>query len=309
MDQLDAMTVFRRVVELNGFSAAARDLRLSTAVVSKQIAQLEERLHARLLNRTTRRLSLTEAGRVYLDYCIRILDEVAEAERAVSQQAGTPRGLLRVNAPMSFGIARLAPLLPDFLHRYPEITVDLGLDDRIVDVLQEGWDLAVRIADLPDSSLIARRLANSRRVVVASPDYLARVGVPRRPAELAGHRCLIYSYQSAREDVWRFAGADGPESVRVAGCLRTNNGDVLSAAAMAGTGIALLPLFIVDEALRQGRLVPLLEGWDAGGSGIFAVYPAGRHLSPKVRAFADFLAERFVRPSWNDVMAGEGVED
>jgi DNA-binding transcriptional LysR family regulator len=299
MDRLLAMTVFRRVVELNGFAAAARDLRFSNAAVSKQVAQLEERLGVRLLNRTTRRSSLTEAGRVYYDSCVRILDEIAETEQLVSQQAGTPRGLLRVNAPMSFGIRHLGPVLPDFLARHPEVTVDLALDDRIVALVQDGFDMAVRIADMPDSSLVARRFATNRRLLVASPAYLARHGAPEQPSDLARHNCLIYSYLNSREDVWRFSVREGEETVTVSGCLRTNNGDVLADAAAAGIGIGLLPAFIVDAFLTAGRLIPLLPAWDAGLTGIFAVYPPGRHLSPKVRAFADFLVERFAAPSWS----------
>ena len=299
MDRLAAMTTFRRVVELQSFAAAARDLRRSGATVSKQVAWLEAQLKSRLLNRTTRRLHLTEAGRIYYEHCARILDELAEVEEAVAQHEGAPRGLLRVSAPMSFGVRHLGPALPGFLARYPEITLDLGLDDRVVDLMDEGWDMAIRIADLPDSGLVARRIATSRRVLAASPDYLARAGTPQTPADLAAHNCLIYSYLARREDIWQFDGADGPASVRIAGTLRANNGGVLAQAAAAGIGIVLAPLFIIDDLLRDGRLQILLPDYRAADTGIHAVWPQGRHPSPKLRALVDFLIDRFGRePPW-----------
>lgn len=293
MDRLAAMNVFRRVVELDGFAAAARDLRMSGAAVSKHVSRLEEALGVRLLNRTTRRLSPTEAGRAYYERAARILDDIAEAEQSVSSAAASPRGLLRVNAPMSFGFRHLGPVLPEFLAHYPDIRIDLALNDRMVDLLDEGWDVALRIADLPDSSLIARRVGTMRAVLAASPEYVARRGEPERPADLAGHDCLVYAFQ-ARGQGWSFSGPDGEVvTVQVEGSLRANNGDVLAAAAAAGQGIVVMPTFILCDHLRAGTLRVIMPGWSALSTGIHCVYPQGRHLSGKVRAFVDFLAERF----------------
>jgi len=301
MDRLTSMAVFRRVVELDGFAAAARDLRMSGAAVSKHVGRLEEGLGVRLLNRTTRRLSLTEAGRTYYDRCARILDDVAEAEQLVTSDAASPRGQLRVNAPMSFGFRHLGPVLPDFLARYPDITIDLALNDRMVDLLDEGWDVAVRIADLPDSSLIARRVGTMRGVLAASPAYVARRGEPADPKDLAGHDCLLYAL-NARGQGWSFTGPNGPVSVQVQGPLRANNGDVLAAAAEAGLGVVMMPTFIVCDQLRAGTLRTLMPQWTPLTTGIHCVYPPGRHLSAKVRAFVDFLAERFggAVPPWEE---------
>ncbi len=292
MDKLSAMTVFRRVVELEAFAAAARDLRISSASVSKQVSRLEEGLGVRLLNRTTRRLSLTEAGQAYYERCARILDDVAEAESEVSSAAASPRGRLRVSAPMSFGIRHIGPILPAFLSRYPDITVDLALSDRTVDLLEEGVDVALRIADLADSSLIARRIGSIRRLAAASPAYLARRGEPSAPEDLVRHDCLIYAYQP-REQAWTFVGPDGPVSVQVRGPLRANNGDVLAAAAVAGLGIVVMPTFIIGDRLREGSLRSLMPGWEPPGIGVHAVYPPGRHLSAKTRVFVDFVASSF----------------
>lgn len=302
MDRLAAMTVFRRVVEQDGFAAAARDLRLSGAAVSKHVGRLEEALGVRLLNRTTRRLSLTEAGRTYFERCVRILDDIAEAEQLVTSDAASPRGQLRVNAPMSFGFRHLGPVLPEFLARYPDITVDLALNDRMVDLFDEGWDVAVRIADLPDSSLIARRVGTMRAVLAASPDYLARRGEPETPADLAAHDCLIYAL-TTRGQGWTFTGPGGQQvSAQVKGPLRANNGDVLAAAAEAGLGIVLMPTFIICDQLRAGSLRNLMPDWTPPMTGIHCVYPHGRHLSGKVRAFFEFLTARFGTgtPPWEE---------
>lgn len=298
MDKLVAMTVFRRVVELNGFAAAARDLRLSNAAVSKLVQKLEQGLNARLLDRTTRRVAPTEAGHAYYERCVRILDDIDEAESAISHHAASPRGALRVNAPMSFGIRHLSPVLPAFLGRYPDIRLDLSLNDRFVDLVEEGFDVAIRIGVLADSSLIARRIARCRTMLVASPDYLARRGQPRTPADLPGHDCLVYTYRSRERD-WDFEGPEGSVSVRIDGSLRANNGDMLAQAAAAGIGIAAVPNFIVDELLRAGRVVPLLQDWEPRDVEINAVYPHSRLLSAKVRAFVDHLVERFGSdPPW-----------
>lgn len=294
------MAAFVLVVDGRSFSHAARRLGVTRSAVSRQIAGLEDRLGARLLNRTTRRLSPTEAGGVYYEHCVRILAEAAAAERAVADLDEAPRGLLRINAPMSFGQGHLGPAIAEFLGRHEALRVDITLDDRVADLVGEGYDVAVRIAELPPSTLIARKLATNRRVLCAAPSYLARTGTPRRPHDLGRHTCLGYTYQTTGND-WRFRGPDGPVTVRIDPASSANNGDVLRQMALAGLGVALLPTFIAGDDLRQGRLVPLLAEWGDTDTGIYAVYPHSRHLSPKVRAFVDFLAARFApRPYWDE---------
>ena len=303
MERLDAMAAFARVVEAESFSAAARALGLSKSAVSKQVSRLEDRLALRLLNRTTRRLSLTEAGATFYQGCQRVVAEAEAAEQAVTHLASAPRGRLRVNAPMSFGVRHVSPALPEFLGRYPELAVDLTLNDRIVDLVEEGFDLGVRIARLADSSLVARRLAPSRSVLSAAPAYLEMRGAPRDLDELEHHACLIYSYQTTGE-AWRLTGPGGARRLKVSGPLTVNNGDAILAAALAGLGIALLPCFICGDDLRAGRLVRVLPDWGLASDGaVSAVYPAARHLSPKVRVFVDFLAERFGdKPYWDEAI-------
>jgi len=298
MDHLADLAVFARVAEQGSFTIAAQSLRLSKSAVSKQVARLEARFGTRLIQRTTRRLVLTETGRVVLVHAERLLAEAEAAEAAVQNLQAAPRGLLRVNMPMSFGLAHVAPLLPELLTRYPELQLDLSLNDRRVDLLEEDVDLAIRIGALPDSSLAARRLAPNRFVVCAAPAYLERYGTPRVPDQLKWHHCLIYTYLPD-PDLWHFGGAD-PCSVRVQGPLRANNGDVLHRAALAGLGILRSPSFIVGADLAAGRLVPILEACAVPDSGIHAVYPATRHLTPKLRAFIDFLTEKFgPEPPWD----------
>ncbi|MCH9000548.1 MAG: LysR family transcriptional regulator [Proteobacteria bacterium] len=300
MEDLSAMAVFARVVEMESFSGAARALGLSKSAVSKRVGRLEDRMGLRLLNRTTRRLSLTEAGAAFYQGCRRVVAEAEAAERAVTRLASAPRGRLKVNAPMSFGVRHLAPALPDFMARYPELNVDLTLNDRVVDLVEEGFDLAIRIARLAESSLIARRLAPNRLVLCAAPSYLAAHGAPRAVEDLKGHECLLYSYQAAG-DVWRLCGPGGERRLAVTGRLRINNGDALLAAALGGLGVALLPCFICGQDLRAGRLIQVLPAWSGpADTAIAAVYPASRNLSPKVRVFVDFLTERFSgTPYWD----------
>ena len=299
-DRLSAMEAFARVAEARSFSEAARRLGASKSLVSRQVAALEAELGARLLHRTTRRLTLTEAGQGYYEHVARILTEIADANLSVTRLQAQPRGRLRVNAPMSFGFLHLAPAIPDFLAACPEIEIDLAMNDRFVDLVDEGFDLVIRIGRLPDSSLVARRLAPMRRCVCASPDYLARAGVPGSPDDLANHQCLGYS-NTALPDQWSFAAPDGkPWPVKIKGRLRANNGDALRVAALKGLGLVSLPSFIVGGDLQAGTLVSVLGAYVPQDSGIYAVYPHSRHLSPKVRAFIDFLAERFgPRPYWD----------
>lgn len=299
MDNLTGMAIFARVVEARSFTAAAAALDLSKSAVSKQVARLEDRLGARLLNRTTRRLSLTEVGAAFYERCARILVEVEDAELAVGRLQDAPRGTLRINAPMSFGQLHLAPAVADFLNGHPGLAIDLTLNDRIVDLVEEGYDVAIRISRLADSSLIARRLVPSRRVVCGSPAYFERHGVPRHPADLRRHNCLLYSYLPSAEE-WQFVGPDGPAAVRVSGTLRANNGDALEAAMLTGLGVALQPTFIAGRDLQAGRLVAVMPDYVDESASVYAVYPHSRHLSAKVRAFIDFLAARFCpAPPWD----------
>ncbi|MEX0922171.1 MAG: LysR family transcriptional regulator [Rhodovibrionaceae bacterium] len=300
--ELSAMLVFARVVDCGGFTAAAEELDLSKSAVSKQIARLEDRLGTRLLNRTTRTLSLTEAGTAFYERCLDVVAAAQAAEATVQHLAEAPRGELRINAPMSFGQSHIAPALPDFLARYPELTVDLVLNDRLVDLVEEGFDVGVRIGPLDDSSLVARRLAPARRVLCAAPAYLARAGTPARPEDLRSHDCIAYSYQlSGRQ--WRFRHPElGERRVKVSGRLKGNNGDALVAAAAGGLGVVLSPTFIVTEELRSGALRVLLPDWQVYPRiDVNAVFPASRNLSLKVRVFVDFLAARFGEtPSWDE---------
>lgn len=299
-DHLAGMAVYARVVEAGSFSRAAETLGLSKSAVSKQVARLEDRLGARLLNRTTRRLSLTEAGTAFYEGCRQVVNDAEAAEAAVTHLARAPRGTLHVNAPMTFGQNHVAPAIPAFLAQYGDLAVDLQLNDRTVDLVEEGYDVAIRIGRLGDSTLIARRLAPLRTLLVAAPAYLARHGRPTDPMDLHHHECLIYSYLASGR-TWHFKGSDGPLRVPVDGRLEANNGDALLAAAREGLGIARLPTFICGDDLRTGALEALLSDWvDTSDSAVYAVYPASRNVSPKVRVFIDFLAARFgAAPYWD----------
>jgi DNA-binding transcriptional LysR family regulator len=294
MDRLASMAVFAKVAELGSFSAAADTLGLSKSAVSKHVTALEERLGVRLVNRTTRRLALTEVGLSYRETCARIVQEVEEAEQEAGRHGSEPRGRLKVTAPMTFGILHLAPLLPDFLAAHPRLEIDLALDDRIVDLLEEGVDVALRIGTLRDSSLIARRIATARSICAASPAYLQANGTPLHPADLGGHNCLRYTYRRGPE-AWELERHGERHAVRLRGNLAANNGDALRAAAVGGLGIVVLPDFIVADDLASGRLVHLLADWRTPEFPIQAVWPPQRHPSPKLRAFVDFLAERLAR--------------
>ncbi|SLN34629.1 LysR family transcriptional regulator [Oceanibacterium hippocampi] len=298
MDKLANMAVFAAVVEEKGFSAAARRLGMSKSAVSKQVSRLEDSLGARLLNRTTRSLSLTEIGEVFYGHCARMLEAASDAEAAVSALHGEPRGHLRVALPMTFGIREVAPAVAEFLKRHPAVTIEMELNDRFVDVVADGFDLAVRVAALPDSSLIARRLAPMRSVICASPGYLAEHGTPATIDDLAGLNCLHYSNAPARQ--WAVVENGRERKVEIRGNLIANNGEALMEAATAGLGITIAPTFIVAEALRRGDLVTILDQCHRSDeASVFALYPHRRHLSPKVRAFIDFLADRFApTPPW-----------
>lgn len=300
MDRFEELQTFVRIVEAGSLSGAAERLELAKSAVSRRLADLEARLGVQLLNRTTRRLNLTEAGRQYYRRCQRILADLAEAEQAVSREHAGLSGLLRIAAPLSFGIQHLAPALDAFLEAHPQLRLDLDLNDRTVNLMEEGVDLAIRVGRLADSSLIARRLAPARMVVCASPQYLARHGEPRHPEELGAHVGLSYS-NIPEGLLWQFSGPDGvPLNVRVPYRMRANNGDVLLRAAIDGLGILESPSFICHEAIARGELSLILADYPVREESVYAVYPAQRHLPQRVRALIDFLAERFGdEPYWD----------
>lgn len=293
MDRLSEMEAFVRVVDLGGFTEAARKIGLSKSAVSKHVASLEERLGARLLNRTTRRVSPTEIGLAFYDRAIRVLAEAAEADAMVSSMQDAPRGELRVSAPVSFGIRTLSPAVAGFLKEYPDISVHMVLDDRFVELVAEGFDLAIRIGELPDSSLRARKLTDAQLHLVASPEYLDARGAPEGVQALADHNLLHYSNLSSG-NYWRLNGSNGSERhVRAVGRLTINNGDALRQAAVDGLGVAFLPDFILGDALETGELVEILPESRRAPLGVYAVYPQGRFPQPKLRAFIDYLVEAF----------------
>jgi DNA-binding transcriptional LysR family regulator len=299
LDRLTSLDVFAKVASLGSFSAAGRAIGLSQTMVTKHIAALEARLGVKLFHRTTRRLTLTEAGRDYLESAERILAEMEAADAAVAADRFEPRGMLRLNAPVSFGTGQIAPLLSEFHARHPQVQVDLGLNDRLVDLAEEGWDLAIRIGTLASSSLIARRIAPCRAVVCAAPSYLAARGTPRTVDDLTRHDCLGYTLsRMVGPDTWAFGG---DKTIKINGSLRANNGDALRAAAVAGQGIIYQPTFIVADDLRAGTLVPItLDYPPAELGGIYAVYLPERNPAAKVRAFIDFIAGRFApEPPWD----------
>lgn len=301
LDRVTGMQVFARVAALGSLSGAARALGMSQTMATKHIAAIEDRLGVKLLHRTTRRMTLTEAGRRYLDAAERILADLEEAEAAASADRLEARGTLRVNAPVSFGIREIAPLLPEFSRLYPSLTVDLGLADRVVDLIEEGWDVAVRIGRLAESTMIARKLAPCRTALCAAPAYLAERGTPRRVSELGNHNCLGYTLsRTLGSDHWAF-GTDGAVIVPIDGNLRANNGDALVAAAVAGHGLIYQPTFLVSDEIRAGRLVSLtLDHAAIEVPGVFALYPVDRRPPAKVRAFIDFFAKRFgSEPPWD----------
>lgn len=300
MDRPLDMAVFVRVVEAGGFSAAARALGLTPSAVSKLVGRLEDRLGARLLNRSTRRLSLTDEGRAYFERSRHILAEIEEAEQAVGGAKGLARGRLRVTAAVAFANHQIAPLLPRFLERYPEIHLELNITDRVVDLVEEGFDVGVRTGELSESSLISRLIAEDHRIICAAPAYLDRHGTPQRPEELSHHNCLMWTGDQSGLNDWPFIGPDGPYTVRVRGNTEVNNGDALVAMALAGLGLGRLARYRIADAIRAGRLVPLLGQYHRFVKlPIYVVYPHRRLLSAKVRAFTDFLVDAFSpRPPW-----------
>ncbi len=299
MNNLGAMTALVQVIEAGGFSAAARRMRVSVSVLSRQVMQLEDRLGARLLQRTTRRIALTEEGRAYFERARRILADIAETELAVQSAHAAPSGTLRINMSIAFGRSQVVPLLPEFLERYPDVGVELTFTDAIVDLIEDGADVAIRIANLSDSRLVARRLADNRRLICAAPSYIARFGEPRTPGELAQHNCLV-STVAPQLNAWEFETEGGIERIAVNGNVGGNVSETLYQLCLAGVGIMRLAEFLVGPDVKAGRLVPLLTRYRQPTSPpIWAVYPERRHLSPKVRVFVDFLVAKFApTPPW-----------
>jgi DNA-binding transcriptional LysR family regulator len=299
MDRLSAMETFVRVVEAGSFVAAAERLGISTAMVSRHVQALEQRLGTRLLNRTTRRISLTEPGAAYFERSRQLLRELDEVDQSVSHEVQQPRGVLRVNAPVVFGTRHLSRLLGEYASRYPEVAIELTLTDRFIDLVEEGADLAVRIGALSDSALVARRLCPARLVLCAAPSYLARAGVPKTIDDLRHYDCLGYTYTRGGSE-WEFQGPAGPVVIPLRSRLRANHGEALLQAALDAMGIILSPTFICGEALRDGRLRQVLPDAGLAELRVYAVYPSRKFLSAKVRTFVDFLAEKFgPEPYWD----------
>ncbi len=299
MDRFQSVVAFSKVVEAGSFARAAERLGVSVSAVSRQVAELEAHLGVRLLNRTTRRLSLTESGRAFHERSVQLLADWEEAEEEVTASAVVPRGTLRLTSSISFGVGYLAPAIAEFQRLHAQLRFDIELSDRAVDLVDEGLDLAIRIGDIGSQALSGRRIGVAEMICCASPVYLVHHPAPRTPADLAAHACLTYAY-SSEGDVWRFRdGAGRMHELNVAGPVHANNGAMLVALAVAGQGVTLAPDFIVADAVRAGRLVRLLPDYDAPAIDIVAAYPSRRHLSAKVRSFIDFLAQRFARdPAW-----------
>jgi len=297
MDRFQEMKVFTAVVDAGSFVGAAGALDLSKAAVSRLVAELEGRLGVRLLHRTTRRLSLTVEGQTFYARCKSVLADVDEAEAEITARSGKATGLLKINVPVTFGLLHLALLWPQFMRKNPDVKLDITLNDRVVDLVEEGYDMAVRIARLPSSSLISRQLAGTRLVLCASPQYLKKHGRPRHPAELAQHCTMSYSLVSLGEQ-WEFDGPEGKVGVRITPHLKSNSGDTCRAAALGHAGIILQPDFMIGADLAAGTLVELLPEYRAPSLGIHAVYPSRRHVAPKVRLLVDFLVQAFRMPGW-----------
>lgn len=296
MSQLEDMQIFVSTVDAQSFTAAADRLGLSKQFISRRIMALEERLGARLLIRTTRKLSITDTGRAYYERALKIIDEVNDAEQLVSSENSSPRGTLRISAPMSFGTLHLGPAIVRFMALCPEVRIELDLSDRFVDIVGEGYDMAVRIGQLADSSLVARQIAPTQVVACASPAYLKQRGTPATPADLKDHDCLPYGH--GRNVEWVFSDKGKPLHVPVKGRLRANNGELGCTAAVAGLGIVLLPTFIVGAALRSKQLVTILDAYAPPPLTIYAVYPQHRQASLAVKAFTDFLRNTFGKASF-----------
>lgn len=292
MDKVASLRAFVKVVETGSFAEAGRQLRLSRSTISKYVAELEQSLGVQLLIRTTRHARPTESGQMYFERALAVLSELDAADQAVTQAQSTPSGLLRINAPMSFGTLKLGPAIAEFMERYPEVKLHLVLSDDLLDPVQDGFDVTLRIAELESSSLIARRITPIERAVCASPNYLQRHGTPAHPRDLREHVALTYGFLLTGNQ-WKLTGADGDHWVQPSWSLCVNNAEVLRDAAIRGRGVALIPTFIAGDALEKGVLSTVLQDYRAPPLALYAIYPPTRHLSVKVRLFIDFLVERF----------------
>ena len=303
MNRFENMGAFIRVVEAGSISAAADRLGVAKSAVSRRLKELEEHLGVELFHRTTRKMNLTDTGRAFYHQSVRILEDVLEAEHATSQAHGTLKGSLKIALPSTFGLMHMGPAINEFLQTHPEIEFDLDFNDREVDMIEEGFDLAIRIANLPDSSLIARRLASIQTVICASPSYLEQMGVPKTPDDLREHRCLVYSL--LRDfDYWCLTDSNGVEiKTKIHPHLKASTGEFLRDAAVEGRGVIFIPSFIAYKEIESGALVPVLEDFKTQQLDAYAIYPQTRHLSQRVRAFVDFLVERFKgTPYWDDCL-------
>jgi DNA-binding transcriptional LysR family regulator len=292
---LSGMAVFAKVAETKSFSAAAERLGISKSAVSKHVTRLERSLNARLIHRTTRRLSLTEIGTAFYEHCSRMLAEAEAAESVVSQLRAAPRGILKLTTPAAYGHLQIAPAIPELLARYPEMAVQIAMNDSPVDLAEEGFDVAIRLTYDPPPNVVARKLTTVSWLTCAAPAYLERHGVPRTPQDLKGRNCLFYSFLESSIE-WRFRSPQGETKVRVAGNFTANNSEAIREVALAGLGIALLPSFVVAADLRENRLNVVLDGYEVEGAvanDVYALYLPTRYVSPKVRALVDFLVERF----------------
>jgi DNA-binding transcriptional LysR family regulator len=299
MDKFLEMKAFAAVVDAGSFVKAADALRLSKTAVSRHVGELESRLGVRLLHRTTRKLSTTGEGELFYARCKELLTVVEEAEGEITTHADQAIGLLKVNVPVTFGLMYLAPLWAEFMALHPGIALEVTLADRLVDLVEEGYDMAVRIANLPSSSLVSRKLTSTRMVLCASPQYLLEHGTPAHPSEIAEHVVLAYTLL-AMGDNWEFVGPQGPATVRTTPRLRTNSGETCCAAALQHQGIVLQPSFLVDSHLKSGALVEVLPEYRSIELGVYAVYPTRRHVAPKVRVLIGFLTQAFSQRRWAD---------
>ncbi len=297
MDKFQEMRAFVTVVDTGSFVRAADVLNSSKTAVSRLVGELESRLGTRLLHRTTRKLSMTPEGEVFHERCQQLLDGLAEAEAELTVHAGEAIGQLRVNVPVTFGLLHLAPLWPAFMELHPKVVLDVTLSDRLVDLVDEGYDLAVRIARLQASTLVSRQLTSTRMILCASPEYLRRHGVPEHPSDIARHAVISYTLLAMGEQ-WEFEGPEGRVSVEVVPRMRTNSGDTCCAAAVQHQGIVLQPSFLVGTHLTSGALVELLPQYRSIELGVYAVYPSRKHLTPKVRALIDCLVDAFRMRAW-----------
>jgi DNA-binding transcriptional LysR family regulator len=299
MDKLEAMNAFVKVVALGSYAEAGRALGITRSAVSKAVMELEQSLGARLLDRTTRRVSATEAGLAYYESCLDVLARVEETEMQVSRLHDEPKGVLKINAPVSFGVLHLGPLIAEFMRSYPDLKIELTLNDRFIDPIEESVDITIRIGILADSSLVARRLAPARRVLVATPDYLKKLGVPEGPDDLIQHRCLNYGHSTTLQR-WQLTRDGQTIGVAINSVLCSNNGDVLRAAALSGQGITKLPTFLIGPDIEAGRLMVVMPEYPPTELGVFALFAPNRYLAAKTRLLIDFLAARFgERPAWD----------